>query len=87
LLLVPYLVAAFGQWNGVSRMGEGAWWRWALGLVALLLAMSLWLVPMLLGAKAHTGDPAYAAYVNDILFHQTAGRYSKSWDHHHNTLY
>jgi len=86
-MFVPYLVAAFGQWNGVARMGEGAWWRWALGLVALLLAMALWLVPMLLGAKAHAGDPAYATYVNDILFHQTAGRYSKSWDHHHNALY
>jgi 4-amino-4-deoxy-L-arabinose transferase-like glycosyltransferase len=87
LMFLPYLVAAFGQWNGVSRMGAGAWWRWTLGLVALLAAIALWLVPMLLGAKAHGSDPAYAAYVNDILFHQTAGRYSKSWDHHHSPLY
>jgi 4-amino-4-deoxy-L-arabinose transferase-like glycosyltransferase len=87
LMLVPYLVASFGHWHGVARMGAGAWWRWVLGLVALLAAMALWLVPMLLGAKAHANDPAYAAYVNDILFHQTAGRYGKSWDHHHNTLY
>ncbi|MBV8156227.1 MAG: glycosyltransferase family 39 protein [Dyella sp.] len=87
LMLVPYLVASFGHWNGVARMGAGAWWRWALGLVALLAAMALWLVPMLLGAKAHANDPAYAAYVNDILFHQTAGRYGKSWDHHHPVTY
>ncbi|WP_114240211.1 glycosyltransferase family 39 protein [Dyella sp. C9] len=86
-MFLPYLVGSLGHWNGVARMGQGAWWRWALGLVALLAAMALWLVPMLLGAKAHAGDPAYAAYVNDILFHQTAGRYSKSWDHHHSPLY
>jgi len=87
LLFVPYLVALFGQWHGVSRPGAGAWWRWLLGLVALAAAMALWLLPMLLGAKAHAGDPAYAEYVHDILFHQTAGRYSKSWDHHHPALY
>jgi len=86
-MLLPYLVAWRGGWDGVSRMGPGAWWRWPLGLVALLAAIALWLVPMLLGAKAHGHDPAYAAYVNDILFHQTAGRYSKSWDHHHSPFY
>ncbi|RDI98982.1 glycosyltransferase family 39 protein [Dyella solisilvae] len=87
LLVLPYLVAVLGRWQGVSRMGEGAWWRWLLGPVALLVAVALWLVPMLLGAKAHAGDPAYAAYVNDILFHQTAGRYGNSWDHHHSPLF
>jgi hypothetical protein len=28
-----------------------------------------------------SADPAYHAYVDDILLHQTAGRYAKSWDH------
>ena len=87
LLLIPYAAAARWQWHGVARMGPGAWWRWPLGLVALLAAIGLWLVPMLLGAHAHANDPAYAAYVNDILFHQTAGRYGKSWDHHHPVLF
>ena len=41
LMLVPYLVASIGRWNGVARMGPGAWWRWALGLVALLAAMAI----------------------------------------------
>ncbi|XRD79638.1 glycosyltransferase family 39 protein [Dyella halodurans] len=87
LLLIPYAVATRWQWHGVARMGPGAWWRWSLGLLALLGAMAIWLVPMLLGARAHASDPAYAAYVNDILFHQTAGRYGRSWDHHHPVLF
>ncbi|WP_445145280.1 ArnT family glycosyltransferase [Dyella sp. Tek66A03] len=87
LLLIPYAAAARWQWHGVARMGPGAWWRWPLGLVALLAAIGLWLVPMLLGAHAHGNDPAYTAYINDILFHQTAGRYGKSWDHHHPVLF
>ncbi len=87
LLLIPYAVAARWQWDGVARMGPGAWWRWPLGLLALLAAIAIWLVPMLLGAHSHANDPAYAAYVSDILFHQTAGRYGKSWDHHHPALF
>ena len=27
-------------------------------------------------------DPAYRAYIDDILFRQTAKRYAQSWDHH-----
>lgn len=87
LLLLPYLVAWRWQWDGVSRMGAGAWWRWLLGLVALLAAIALWLLPMLLGVKAHGNDPAYTAYVNDILFRQTAQRYSNAWHHIHSPLY
>ena len=54
--------------------------RWAGGALAFLLAVSLWLVPMLLAVRAH-GTPEYAAYQHDILFHQTAQRYADSWDH------
>ncbi|SFR94485.1 4-amino-4-deoxy-L-arabinose transferase [Dyella sp. OK004] len=87
LMLLPYLVAWRWQWEGVSRMGAGAWWRWPLGLVALLAAIALWLLPMLLGVKAHGNDPAYTAYLNDILFRQTAQRYSNAWHHIHSPLY
>ena len=54
--------------------------RVLLGPLAFLAAASLWLAPMLLAALA-SPDPAYRAYLDDILFHQTAGRYSHSWDH------
>jgi len=87
LLLLPYVVAARWRWDGAVLMGRGAWWRWLLGLVAVLFAIALWLVPMLLAAHARTDNPAYAGYVNDILFHQTAGRYAHAWHHIHSPLY
>ena len=54
--------------------------RWLGGVLAFAAALALWLAPMLLVAKAR-GTPEYAAYVHDILFHQTAQRYADSWDH------
>ena len=37
---------------------------------------------MLLLAALATGSDAYRAYIDDILFQQTARRYTHSWDHH-----
>ncbi|HTV86176.1 MAG TPA: glycosyltransferase family 39 protein [Dyella sp.] len=87
LMLLPYAWASLRGWHGVARMGRHAWWRWLLGLVATLAAIGLWLVPMLLAAHARAGDPRYAAYVRDILFHQTAGRYAHAWHHIHSAFY
>ncbi|WP_240669047.1 glycosyltransferase family 39 protein [Dyella sp. M7H15-1] len=86
-MLLPYLWATVRQWNGVTVMGPGAWWRWLLGWVATLAAIGVWLVPMLLAARSHVDNPAYAAYVNNILFHQTAGRYAHAWHHIQSTFY
>jgi 4-amino-4-deoxy-L-arabinose transferase-like glycosyltransferase len=86
-MLLPYAWAAFRRWHGVAVMGPGAWWRWLLGLAATLAAIGLWLVPMLLAARSHTDNPAYAAYVNNILFHQTAGRYAHAWHHIQSKFY
>lgn len=83
LMLIPYAWAARRGWSGVAHPGRGAWWRWLLGLAAVLAAISLWLLPMLLAAHARASDPAYAAYVDDILFHQTAKRYAHAWHHIH----
>lgn len=87
LLLLPYGFARWRDWPGVARMGPGQVIRWTLGPIALLVAIALWLVPMLLSARAHADDPAYAAYVQDILFHQTADRYANSWGHIRSPLY
>jgi 4-amino-4-deoxy-L-arabinose transferase-like glycosyltransferase len=84
LMFVPYMFARWQGWD-VARTGHGegrlgTTLRWAGGALAFLIAVSLWLVPMLLAVRAH-GTPEYAAYMHDILFHQTAQRYTDSWDH------
>ena len=82
LVLVP---AAYGLWRGwlpidgarAPLFRDARFW---FGPLAFLVAISIWLAPMLTVALGN-GDPAYRAYVNDILLRQTAGRYANSWDH------
>ncbi|UKE69960.1 glycosyltransferase family 39 protein [Xanthomonas cerealis pv. cerealis] len=84
LLLLPAAAASLAQWRGV-RIGvrDPRFW---LGPLAFLGAVSIWLVPMVSTAlSAH--QPEYRAYLDDILFRQTAGRYARSWDHPHGPLY
>lgn len=78
-MLLPYAVMRMRQWPGVVRT-QGDGWRWAGGAVAFLLAIALWLVPMLTAAYG-LRTPEYLAYVEDILFRQTAERYANSWQH------
>ncbi|MGN6091841.1 MAG: ArnT family glycosyltransferase [Luteibacter jiangsuensis] len=78
-MLLPYAVMRMRQWPGVVRT-QGDGWRWAGGAVAFLLAIALWLVPMLATAYG-LRTPEYLAYVQDILFRQTAERYANSWQH------
>jgi 4-amino-4-deoxy-L-arabinose transferase-like glycosyltransferase len=54
------------------------WGRWLLGPLAFIAAVSIWLVPMLMAAS---GDPALAAYRDEILFNQTIHRYGNAWHH------
>lgn len=82
LMFVPYLFARWQGWSDVSRPAErGDALRWLLGLVAFVVATALWLGPMLYAVHAE-GGPEYRAYMNDILFRQTAERYTESWHHH-----
>jgi 4-amino-4-deoxy-L-arabinose transferase-like glycosyltransferase len=76
LILIPFAVLRDRRWLPRAR-GTG-WSAWALGPPAFLLAVSTWLVPMLMAANA---DPALAAYRDEILFHQTVGRYTDAWHH------
>ncbi|MEO8546086.1 MAG: glycosyltransferase family 39 protein [Burkholderiaceae bacterium] len=76
LMLLPFAFARLRHWQGVSQI-SGSGLRWAGGALAFVLAISLWLVPMLWVAHAR-GTAEYAAYVSDILFHQTAKRYEGS---------
>jgi 4-amino-4-deoxy-L-arabinose transferase-like glycosyltransferase len=79
LMLLPYLFARLRRWPGVIQTrGDG--WRWTGGALAFLLPIALWLVPMLVTAYGF-GTPEYIAYVQDLLFRQTAQRYANSWAH------
>jgi len=80
LMFAPYIFARLQHWKNVD-MTPGAW-RWAAGGLAFAMAAALWLVPMLIAVQ-RAASPDYAAYAHDILFHQTAGRYTDSWDHQH----
>lgn len=76
LVLIPYALSYRGGWKP-RPVGAGSW-RWAIGPIALLVAVCVWLVPMLLAAR---GDPALQAYRDEILFGQTVGRYTQAWHH------
>jgi 4-amino-4-deoxy-L-arabinose transferase-like glycosyltransferase len=80
-MFAPYVFARFAHWQHASTTTRAAW-RWLGGVVAFAAAAALWLVPMLLAVR-NNPVPEYAAYAHDILFRQTAGRYTDSWDHQH----
>ncbi|ROR34878.1 ArnT family glycosyltransferase [Inmirania thermothiophila] len=73
LALIPWGWAAARGWRRIARP-QGGWLAWAGGPAWMLAAVGAWLVPMLL-AVAASGDPALAAYRDEILFRQTADRY------------
>ena len=85
LMFAPYVFARIAHWNHVAATQRSAL-HWAGGALAFAAALALWLVPMLL-AIHNAAAPEYRAYLHDILFHQTAGRYTDSWDHHQPAWY
>jgi 4-amino-4-deoxy-L-arabinose transferase-like glycosyltransferase len=78
LVLVPWALARVRGWRALPRFRGG--WRWAAGPGAMLAVIGCWLAPMLLLVHL-SGDPAYAAYRDEILFRQTAVRYADAWHH------
>jgi 4-amino-4-deoxy-L-arabinose transferase-like glycosyltransferase len=55
--------------------------KWFVGIFFLLLAVSLWLIPMLIQVE-NNPTPDVLAYRDNILLKQTVNRYAKSWAHH-----
>ncbi|HEX2493425.1 MAG TPA: glycosyltransferase family 39 protein [Steroidobacter sp.] len=79
LMLLPYGLARARNWISPSADGSASGrWKWRLGPVAMLGAISLWLAPMLI---ASSGDPVIARYRDEILFGQTIHRYAGAWHH------
>ncbi|MEZ5544698.1 MAG: glycosyltransferase family 39 protein [Lysobacteraceae bacterium] len=77
-VLIPAMAATCWQ-----RSLTNDWWRnWRfwLGPAALLIAIALWLVPMLAAVRL-APSAEHLAYAEDILFRQTVKRYADSWTH------
>jgi 4-amino-4-deoxy-L-arabinose transferase-like glycosyltransferase len=78
LIFLPLIPAIRGGWSPPPCAARD--WRWVLAPGFTLLAVSAWLVPMLL-ATSGAADPALQAYRDNILFHQTVTRYADAWGH------
>ncbi|MDR2011503.1 MAG: glycosyltransferase family 39 protein [Rhodanobacter sp.] len=79
LMFVPYLIARRRMWRDVTQTQDSAL-RWFGGALAFLAPILVWGGTVLIAAHAR-GTPEYQAYVDDLFFHQTAGRYAGSWSH------
>lgn len=77
LVLIP---ALWTHRQEIRRATRSAWLKALAGPLAMLLAIGLWLIPMLL-AVAASHDATFEAYRNNILFHQTVTRYANAWHH------
>lgn len=77
LVLLP---ALWTHWDSLRSAGKKAWLKALAGPLFMVLAISLWLVPMLIAVHL-SQDPALIAYRNNILFRQTVTRYADSWHH------
>jgi 4-amino-4-deoxy-L-arabinose transferase-like glycosyltransferase len=81
LLLIPFFALRGARWTGLASIDAGkGGWRWWIAPLAMLLAISLWFIPMLI-AVATSGSAEYAAYRDEILFKQTVNRYASAWHH------
>ena len=78
--LLPFALMRRNRWHGLAELGPGNGWRWTAGAVAFLAAIACWLAPMLWFALAG-GDPEHRAYLDNLLFKQTAARYTDAWHH------
>ena len=76
LVLIPFVLLRSPKW--IPTANFNGFWRWMLGPLAFLLAVSTWLVPMLVAAR---DGGALAAYRDEILFRQTMDRYANAWHH------
>jgi len=84
LMILPAAIASWRGWPRVRvHVRDPRFWLGPLGFV---LAVSVWLLPVVVVALSKN-LPEYREYLNDILFRQTAKRYSQSWDHHQPAWY
>lgn len=81
LVFIPYMALRLAKANGIPVLNNSGMLRWSGGLVFFLFAIAIWLVP-LLWTVSHGGSAEQQAYLDNILFRQTAERYANPWGHH-----
>lgn len=81
LIFIPYIALRLAKAKGLATQADNNVLRWSSGLVFFLIAIALWLGP-LLWSVSDGGSAEQQAYLNDILFRQTAERYANPWGHH-----
>jgi 4-amino-4-deoxy-L-arabinose transferase-like glycosyltransferase len=86
LALPVYAAMRRRDWQGLAPIEPGQAGRWSLGALAFLVPLALWLGPVLWLA-ANDGDPQHRAYLENLLFKQTATRYTDAWHHHQPAWY
>ena len=77
LVLIP---ALWTHRQEIRTATRSAWFKALVGPLFMLLAIALWLLPMLL-AVATSHDATFEGYRNNILFRQTVTRYTNAWHH------
>jgi 4-amino-4-deoxy-L-arabinose transferase-like glycosyltransferase len=78
LVLIPFALARSDRCS--PRLVNREYARWfLLGPPLFLLAIAIWLVPML---WMSFGNLELQSYLSEILVHQTVTRYSNAWHHH-----
>jgi 4-amino-4-deoxy-L-arabinose transferase-like glycosyltransferase len=77
LVLIPWLAA--GRLRTVDQAPQSGL-PWLEGAIAFLAGVAVWIGP-LLATLAFNPDPALTAYAEELLFRQTATRYTDAWHH------
>lgn len=77
LVLIP---AIWTHREPLRQASRAAWFKGLLGPLVMLVAIGLWLLPMVM-AVASSGDAVLQAYRDNILLHQTVTRYANAWHH------
>ncbi len=88
LIFLPYLFAKRMRAKGIVENAEqgSAWKATVLVAAGFLLPIALWLSPLLW--QVHSAPtPERLAYLQNILFKQTAQRFAAAWHHQQGPLY
>jgi 4-amino-4-deoxy-L-arabinose transferase-like glycosyltransferase len=82
MVLVPWLYAVCRRWPGVAWLRP--WPLWLLPGLACVLVVAAWLLPVWLLAQQ---DQGVRAYLHELVFVQTFGRYVDPWHHYQPVWY